>query len=119
MDPSHEPSAAPEHISGLGMYTWTLGVLLVLTAATVGVAQLELGRWGLPVALAIAFVKAALVVLLFMHLRWDAPVLRAALTLALLLVGVAYGLSFLDWGLRPHPTGGRQQSSRLLERGLR
>ena len=43
--------------------------LLVLTALTVGLAQVDLGPFGAPVALTIAFGKAALVVTLFMHVK--------------------------------------------------
>jgi cytochrome c oxidase subunit IV len=45
------------------------GALLVLTLITAGVAFLNLGPLNTPVALAIAFTKAALVMIYFMHLR--------------------------------------------------
>jgi cytochrome c oxidase subunit 4 len=103
------------------VYVLTLGALLVLTAATVAFAQIDLGRWALAVALAIALTKAVVVALFFMHLRWDAPVLRAAVSLALLLMACCYGLSFLDWGFRPQPSqaGTTLQSSALAARRLR
>ena len=47
--------------------------LLVLTAVTVGVTYVDLGRLNVAVALLIAVVKATLVALYFMHLRWDRP----------------------------------------------
>lgn len=48
--------------------------LLVLTYLTVAATYIDLGyKVNLAVALAIAVVKAALVMLFFMHLRWDNP----------------------------------------------
>ena len=47
--------------------------LLVLTCLTVAVAQVDLGNLNLYLAMAIATLKAALVVLFFMHLFWDRP----------------------------------------------
>jgi cytochrome c oxidase subunit 4 len=47
--------------------------LVALTVLTVVVAEVDLGRWNLVLALAIATAKASLVLLFFMHLRWDRP----------------------------------------------
>lgn len=55
-----------------GPYYLTYVALLALLAATVGVAYVNLGHFNLPVALAIAAVKAGLVLWFFMHLR-DSP----------------------------------------------
>ena len=45
--------------------------LLLLLVATVGAARLPLGEWHVPVAMAIATVKAALIMLFFMHLLYS------------------------------------------------
>ena len=50
-----------------------LGVLLIVTVAA---AQFDLGPLNTPVALAIAFVKAGLIVVYFMNLRYGSPLLR-------------------------------------------
>ena len=48
--------------------------LMFLTALTVGVTYIDFGyNINLAVALGIAVVKAMLVILYFMHLRWDSP----------------------------------------------
>ncbi|MFM7800480.1 MAG: cytochrome C oxidase subunit IV family protein [Planctomycetota bacterium] len=47
--------------------------LIVLTAITVASHSVDMGEANLPVALAIAMVKATIVALIFMHLRWDRP----------------------------------------------
>lgn len=50
-------------------YYRVFAALMVLTAITVAIAYVDLGRWNLPVAMLIATGKAALVVLIFMHVR--------------------------------------------------
>ena len=49
------------------------GALIVLTVITVAIRYVDLGEANLLVALAIAGLKATLVSLFFMHLRWDRP----------------------------------------------
>ncbi|HEY4231806.1 MAG TPA: cytochrome C oxidase subunit IV family protein [Lacipirellulaceae bacterium] len=56
---------------------YKVAVLLgILLAATVVVAQFDLGVLNTAIALTIAFAKAALIVLFFMHLRYSWPLLR-------------------------------------------
>jgi len=76
----------------LGVY----GALLVLTIITVGVADIDLGSANLIVALAVAFVKASVVALYFMHLRWDSPFNAIALIAAFFFVAIFIGISMLD-----------------------
>jgi cytochrome c oxidase subunit 4 len=59
------------HVLPLRLYLTIFGVLLVLTAATVWVAEHDFGALNTPVAIAIAGVKAALVILYFMHVRYS------------------------------------------------
>ena len=60
-----------EHIVSRKIYFVIFGALLVLTAATVMVANYDLGRWNAVAALTIAVFKATLVVLYFMHVRYS------------------------------------------------
>jgi cytochrome c oxidase subunit IV len=53
------------------VYFVVFGLLLVLLVATVGVAFVDLGPLNLPVALAIAVTKGALILLFFMHVRYS------------------------------------------------
>ena len=59
-----------EHIVSPGVYAGIITALLILTAATVAAAFVNLGRFNIVVALAIATVKATLVVLIFMHAKY-------------------------------------------------
>ena len=46
-------------------------ILILMTAITVAVRYVDAGELNIPIALGIAGVKACLVALFFMHLRWD------------------------------------------------
>ena len=68
-----------DHRAGTRMYLMIFVALLVGTALTVAAAFLDLGRFNNIVALGIATLKAALVVIYFMHIGRE----RASLSLAL------------------------------------
>lgn len=59
------------HVSSYGFSFAIFAVLIVLTGITVGVAYVDLGWLNTPIALAIAAVKAGVVLAFFMHLRWS------------------------------------------------
>lgn len=59
------------HVSPVKTLVGVLGTLLVLTVITVAVAQVNLGRMNVVVAIGIACVKASVVAMWFMHLRYD------------------------------------------------
>ena len=60
-----------DHHVSLRLYLGVFTALLVLTALTVWSAFQPLGALHTPVALTIAGVKAMLVILYFMHVRWS------------------------------------------------
>lgn len=60
-----------DHVIPLRVYYAIFGALLVLTALTVLVAEFDLGRLNALVAMLIASVKAMLVILYFMHVRYS------------------------------------------------
>jgi len=60
-----------EHIVSLRVYFTIFMSLMVLTALTVAASEVDLGRFNVAVAMAIAVLKASLVVLYFMHLRYS------------------------------------------------
>jgi cytochrome c oxidase subunit 4 len=53
----------------LGTYFKVYGALMLLLAATVGAVYINLGPFNVVLALAIASLKAILVILFFMHVR--------------------------------------------------
>jgi cytochrome c oxidase subunit 4 len=69
----HEPHPLVGHLVPTWLLVFTGTVLLLLTAITVAVRYIDIGEFNIVVALGVALVKAALVCLFFMHLRWDRP----------------------------------------------
>ena len=89
----HEPHPEVGHVVPV-RYLYAAGLaLLVLTIVTVAVRYVDLGEANMPVALGIALVKATIVALIFMHLRWDRPfnllVLVGSIVFVLLLIAFA------------------------------
>jgi len=83
--------------------------LLVLTGVTWAVSRVDLGQANIWIALAIAFVKASIVALYFMHLRWDSPFNGIVIIAAFFFVALFIGISMLDThtyhpALKPTPT---------------
>jgi cytochrome c oxidase subunit 4 len=70
--------------------------LLVLTVITVVVAGFDIGNFNLGVAMAIATVKASLVLLYFMHMRYDRPMNAIVFVSALLFVALFVYIALLD-----------------------
>jgi cytochrome c oxidase subunit IV len=59
------------HVVPRKVYYAVFVALLVLTAITTAVAFVDLGPWNTVVALGIAFLKATLVALFFMHVKYS------------------------------------------------
>ncbi len=89
--------AAPAvHVVPVRVLATVWGVLLVLTVTTVAAAGVDLGNLNLGVAMLIATVKATLVLLFFMHLRYDRPILAIVFVTALLFVALFVSIALLD-----------------------
>jgi cytochrome c oxidase subunit 4 len=83
------PSHAEEHAShGPGRYFVIWGVLLAFTGLTVWTGRMDLGAANIGIALAIATVKATLVVLFFMHLSESHGANRLVFVVSVLFVVV-------------------------------
>src|SRR3990172_6365956 len=65
------PATGHHHILPLRVYFGVAAALLVFTVITVVVAQFQLGEFNLLIAMIIAAIKATLVALFFMHLKYD------------------------------------------------
>jgi cytochrome c oxidase subunit IV len=63
------------HVVGPKTYGLILAALMILTAVTTGVAYLDLGVLNPVIALAIACLKAVLVILFFMHIRYSSKLM--------------------------------------------
>ena len=70
--------------------------LLILTGVTVWVAQYNLGPLNIWVALGIATVKSALVVAVFMHMKYESVLFKLSLLSALAILAIFIGFNFFD-----------------------
>lgn len=94
---TQEPGASH---GGLGLYLKVFVALLVLTALTVWSAHQPLGAWHTPVALIIAGVKALMVMLYFMHLRWSARLIWIFAGAGFLFLLILLGFTLSDFVTR-------------------
>ena len=84
------------HVTSPTLLLGVYGALVVFTVITVGVTLVDLGNLNIWVALLIAVIKAVLVGLYFMHLRWDNPFNGAILVMSLLFVAIFIGFTIMD-----------------------
>ena len=82
--------------TGFDVYLLSWVALLVLTAVTVTVAGMHLGRLSVFTAVIIAAVKATVVLFFFMHLKYEKPFFRTMVCIALGALVVFIGLTFTD-----------------------
>ena len=88
------------HIVPYKTFLLILAVLLVLTGVSVAVTQINLGTLTVTMALAIAGVKSALVLSIFMHLRFDNKMYSFMAIGVIFLIGVLIFITFLDYPYR-------------------
>jgi cytochrome c oxidase subunit 4 len=86
-----------EHIVPPGVYLAVFLCLLAGTALTIWVAFHDWGAWNNPIALVIATVKASLVVLYFMHLRYSPRLTTLVLAVTLSMMLVLMGMTSADY----------------------
>ena len=87
----------PEHIVPIKVYGIVFIVLLVLTATTCAISFINLGRLNAIVALVIAFGKALLVALFFMHLRYSRRLMQIVVVSGLFWLCIMIALTMSDF----------------------
>lgn len=94
------------HILPFQTYVKVFGTLLVLTVITVLVAKfVDFGVFNFVVAMLIASVKAGLVALYFMHLRYENPLTWMYIGFPIVLLFIMIATIFTDNPYRWHPDG--------------
>jgi cytochrome c oxidase subunit 4 len=78
-----------------------LMVLMLLTIAAAFLPHHTMGYWSIIIALAIATIKATLVVLYFMHVKYASPLVKVVVMSGLVFFFIALGLTFSDYLTRP------------------
>ena len=86
-----------EHIVPIRIYLLIFATLLVLTAVTTAVAYVDLGPLNVVVMLSIAFIKATLVVLYFMHVRFTNRLTQLAAASGFAWLLIMFGLTLSDY----------------------
>src|ERR1700759_4412020 len=89
-----------DHHESAGIYVKTLLALLFLTIVTVGASYIDFGPGNVVIALFIATIKASLVALFFMHLRWDKPVNAIIAVAGFLFLGIFLMFDLIDFDSR-------------------
>ncbi len=85
------------HIVSPKVYLAIFAALLVLTALTVAASFVEMGIFNPIVALAIAVVKATLVVLFFMHVKYSTKLTKLTVGAGLFTFIVLVGMTLSDY----------------------
>jgi len=91
-----------EHIVSAKLYYAIWITLLILTGVTAGIAFIDLGPFNTIVALVIATLKAVLVILFFMHLKYSSEKMTSVVVIsALFWLLILLALSLADYSTRP------------------
>mgnify|MGYP001774149109 CR=1 FL=1 len=85
------------HVVPVRTYLMVFVALLVLLVATVGAYYVDLGPLNIAVALTIALVKAALIVLYFMHVRYSSRLVWVFAAATVVWLIIMLGLTFSDY----------------------
>jgi cytochrome c oxidase subunit IV len=88
------------HIFEYKTLALTLAGLLVMTGVTVGAAYIDLGWVNVWIALAIASIKASLVLVVFMHMKFEGRALRWSFLSTVGFLAVMIGFTFWDVAFR-------------------
>jgi len=88
------------HVSPLSTYITIFSALMILTALTVGVAFLDLGSFNPVVALGVACIKATLVILYFMHVKYSSRLTKLTVVLSIFFVAILFAQTLMDYATR-------------------
>jgi len=88
------------HISSFFFMVSIFGMLIVLTVVTVAASYVDFGSANAVIAVLIATMKASLVALFFMHLKYDRPFNGFIFVIAFVFLGVFLLLTMDDLGTR-------------------
>jgi cytochrome c oxidase subunit 4 len=85
------------HITPRRTYIFVYLALLILLGGTIGLAYVDLGIWNTVAAITIAVVKALLVVLFFMHVKYSNNLTRVYVLAGFLWLALLIGLTLTDY----------------------
>jgi cytochrome c oxidase subunit 4 len=95
--PADDDHHGLSHVAPIKVLTATGGTLLVLTLVTVLATKIDFGaNINFAIAMAIAVVKATLVILFFMHLKYDRLFHSVVFVAAILAASLFVGFTLMD-----------------------
>ena len=87
-------------ITPVSTYVTVFVTLLILTFVTYWVATHDFGAMNTPIALAVAFFKASLVVIYFMGVRYNTPLTKVVVLSGFFWLIILFGLTMGDYMTR-------------------
>ncbi len=102
---AHHDEGSGHHIVPLKTYYTIFGALMVLLLITVVAADLDMAKFGLPwmniiIALSIAVVKAVLIVMYFMHVKFSSNLVKIFSVTAYFFLIIMFGMTYGDYFTR-------------------
>ncbi|MGE8722700.1 cytochrome C oxidase subunit IV family protein [Leptospira terpstrae] len=104
VEDGEEEEEHDHHVISIKTYVYVLLALFFGTFVTVWVAQYDLGKWNMIVAMAVATCKAFFVLAYFMHLKYDNMLNRVIFLSAFAFLALLFAFSFGDIISRIAPT---------------
>jgi cytochrome c oxidase subunit 4 len=89
-----------QHLFSYKSLALVLAVLLVLTGVTIGVSYVHMGILNVPIALGIACTKVALVLLYFMHLKFEGRAIKISFLCTICFLAIMISFTFWDVAFR-------------------
>jgi cytochrome c oxidase subunit IV len=87
-------------VTPVSTYVTVFVTLLILTFVTYWVATHDFGAMNTPIALAVAFFKASLVVIYFMGVRYNTPLTKVVVVSGFFWLIILFGLTMGDYMTR-------------------
>jgi cytochrome c oxidase subunit 4 len=90
-----------EHVVSRKTYLVVWVALMALMILTAGLSRINLGEWSTAIAMAIAVIKALLVILFFMHVRYeDQKITWVVVVAGFFWLGILLALTMTDYVTR-------------------
>lgn len=89
-----------QHLMSYKTLALVLAALLLLTGVTIGVSYVDAGIFNVPIALTIAASKVTLVLLFFMHLKYEGKAIRYSFISTVVVLAIMIGFTFWDVAFR-------------------
>lgn len=90
------------HVSSAQMFRNVLIALLILTVITVTASRFDFGSANMLIAMAIAAVKASLVIAFFMHVKWDTAINKIVFLSSFLFLSLLFIFTLGDFATRKY-----------------